>query len=79
MTTTLSNGATVLRSAVRHDPGPGFVPNGVALCHRENSHHPYVVWTIYLHGNEWHAEHGDYFADLDTAVERYRERAGGAL
>ena len=51
----------------------GSAPNtSIVLCLWPTSHHPFVVWT-YIEGSGY-CEQGDYFMDLQEALNRFNER-----
>lgn len=69
------NGFAVVRS-VPLDDLPGMSPNQyMALCWREASLDPWVVWHVGRDHGTWSAENGDYMSRYADAVERLNSRA----
>jgi hypothetical protein len=48
----------------------------VAICYKEEQHHPYVVWRIIARPEGFVAEQGDYYFSLTDAVKKYEQRGG---
>lgn len=78
--TMLENGADVIAYTEFHPRGNGWKRHGVALCRRDDSYEPFVVWTVYENTDgdyvEWHAENGNYCCSILTAVRHYEQRGG---
>jgi len=57
------------------EPGESFA-YWVAICVKEDAHHPYVVWTVVARPEGWHAQSGEYCTTLDEAITIYKTRGG---
>ena len=48
----------------------------VAICHKEEELHPFVVWDVIARPEGFVAEHGNYCSTLQEAVEAFQKRGG---
>jgi hypothetical protein len=48
----------------------------VAICHKEDEYHPYVVWDVIARPEGFAAEHGDYCSTIQQAMNAYIKRGG---
>ena len=72
-----STNRTVLVATKKADriPGDSYAV-WVAICHKEDHLHPYVVWDIIARPEGFAAEHGDYCSNIQEAMNHYFRRGG---
>lgn len=57
------------------EPGESFAW-WVAICVKEDEHHPYVVWNVVARPEGFYASDGDYAHTLQQAIDYYHKRGG---
>jgi len=58
-------------------PGDSYA-RWIAICHKEEELHPYVVWDIVARPEGFSASNGDYFYTIEDALVKYKQRKGKA-
>jgi hypothetical protein len=60
---------------IDYTPGDVFA-TWVAICAKEEQHHPYVVWDVIARPEGWFCQSGQYAYTLKQALDYYHERGG---
>lgn len=56
-------------------PGSSY-ETWIAICHKPNQYHPYVVWNVAIRPEGFYASNGDYCSTIEEAIQKYEERGG---
>lgn len=48
----------------------------IAIAHKPEEYHPYVVWNVIARPTGFHAESGTYCATIKEAIAYYESRGG---